>query len=202
MGKRILLAGLLGGIAMFIWSSLAHTVLPLGQAGIKEIPNENSVLTALNTTLGESSGLYFYPGWGLGSDATSQQRNAAMQQYEQKLASSPSGILIYHPPGGKAMTPGQLVTEFLTELAEALIVVFLLSQTRLRSYWSRVGFVLLAGILAAITTNIPYWNWWGFPVTYTLAYMTIEIVGFLLVGLVAAAVLKRAALQERVAAAA
>jgi hypothetical protein len=37
MTKRALLAGLLGGIAMFIWSSLAHMVLPL-EAGIKEIP--------------------------------------------------------------------------------------------------------------------------------------------------------------------
>jgi len=38
--KRIFLAALLGAIAMFIWTSIAHMALPLGEAGIREIPNE------------------------------------------------------------------------------------------------------------------------------------------------------------------
>jgi hypothetical protein len=36
---RILLAGIVGGIAMFVWTSIAHMALPLGEAGIAEIPN-------------------------------------------------------------------------------------------------------------------------------------------------------------------
>ena len=31
---RIILAGVLGGIAMFIWTSIAHMATPLGHAGI------------------------------------------------------------------------------------------------------------------------------------------------------------------------
>ena len=31
---RILLAGILGGIAMFIWTSIAHMALPLGKLGL------------------------------------------------------------------------------------------------------------------------------------------------------------------------
>jgi hypothetical protein len=38
---RILLAGILGGIARFAWTSIAHMALPLGEAGIAEIPNES-----------------------------------------------------------------------------------------------------------------------------------------------------------------
>jgi len=44
---------------------------------------------------------------------------------------------------------------------------------------------------AAITTNIPYWNWYGFPGSYTVAYVGMQIVAFLVAGLVAAAVLQR-----------
>lgn len=190
MTKQILLAGVLGAIAMFLWSSLAHVVLPLAKTGIQEIPNEQLVLSAMQTSLGATPGLYFFPGIGLGPDATRQQENAAMQQYDQKLATNPSGLLIYHPPGAKALTPGQLVTEFITEFIEALLVVFLLAQTRLATFASRVGFVTLAGIMAAITTNLPYWNWYGFPTNYTIAYMTIEIVGYVVVGIVAAVVMK------------
>ncbi len=82
------------------------------------------------------------------------------------------------------------MTEYGTELVEAFLVLFLLAQTRLTSYGARVGFVLLAGLLAAIATNISYWNWYGFPAVYTASYMSIQLVGFLCVGLVGALVLK------------
>ncbi len=83
-----------------------------------------------------------------------------------------------------------LSIEFATELLEALLVVWLLSQTRLTGFGSRVGFVTLAGGLAAIATNISYWNWYGFPAVYTASCMFIQVVGFLCVGLVAGLVLK------------
>jgi hypothetical protein len=54
-----------------------------------------------------------------------------------------------------------------------------------------VGFVLIAGILAAVTTNVSYWNWYGFPGVYIASYILIEIVGFLLVGIVAALLLRK-----------
>ena len=193
MTKRILLAGILGGIAMFVWASLAHMVLPLGHTGVREIPNEPSVLSAMHSSLGETAGLYIFPGMELGANASREQQHAAMEHYGEKLAANPSGLLVYHPPGAKALTTGQLVTEFLTEVVEALIVVFLLAQTRLTSFGSRVGFVTLAGVLAAVTTNIPYWNWYGFPGSYTAAYMTIEIVGYLAAGIVAALIMKSGA---------
>jgi len=201
MTKRVLLAGLLGGIAMFAWTSLAHMVLPLGAAGVREIPNEQGVLSAMQTSLGAAPGFYFFPGTGLGPDATMQQKRAAMDQYAQKLAANPSGILIYHPAGATPMTAAQLATEFFTELIEALLAVILLSQTRLTSFASRLGFVIVAGMLATIATNVSYWNWYGFPATYTAAYMTTGVVGFICLGLVAAAVLKEQAPATMAAAA-
>jgi hypothetical protein len=190
MMKRALLAGVLGGFAMFVWSSIAHVALPLGRTGIKDIPNEQVVLSGMQAQLGTSSGLYAFPGMGLGPNPTHEEENAAMQQYGQKLAANPSGILIYHPPGAQALTPGQLIMEFLTEMVEALLLAWLLAQTTLTTLGSRMGFVAAAAIMAAITTNLPYWNWYGFPTSYTVAYMSIELVGYLLAGLVIAAILK------------
>jgi hypothetical protein len=66
-----------------------------------------------------------------------------------------------------------------------------LAQTRIGSFAGRVGFVLVAGILASITTNVSYSNWYGFPGIYTASYMLIEIVGFLLVGVIAGLVLRK-----------
>jgi hypothetical protein len=46
-------------------------------------------------------------------------------------------------------------------------------------------------LVAAIVTNVSYWNWYGFPASYTVSYMSIEVVSFLAAGLVAAKVMGR-----------
>ncbi len=62
---RILLAGILGGIVMFVWTSIAHMALPLGEAGINEIPNESAVLGAMQSSIADKTGLYIFPGLGV-----------------------------------------------------------------------------------------------------------------------------------------
>jgi hypothetical protein len=192
MTKRIILAGVLGGIAMFIWTSIAHMLLPLGEAGISEIPNDEAVLAVIQSSVGAKTGLYIFPGMGLGPDATHAQRSAAMKGYEAKLEKNPSGLLMYHPAGSRPMVmPKYLTIEFITELLEALLVVVLLAQTQIVTFGGRVGFVTVAGILAAIATNVSYWNWWGFPTVYIASYMFIQIVGFFCIGLVAAFIFRK-----------
>jgi len=188
---RILLAGILGGIAMFIWTSIAHMALPLGEAGINEIPNESAVLDAMKSSMGDKTGLYIFPGLGIGKDATHEQKSEAMKQMQQRIATNPSGILMYHPPGRPFGFGKSLAVEFSTEVLQAILVIWLLAQTRIESFGGRVGFVVIAGILAAITTNVSYWNWYGFPGVYTASYILIEVVGFALVGIVAAMLLRK-----------
>ena len=189
---RIFLAALLGAIAMFIWTSLAHMALPLGEAGIKEIPHEAAVLEAMEKNIGQQSSLYIFPGFGLGPDATHEQKSEAMKHMGENLARHPSGILMYHPAGTRQLVMGRYLSiEFLTEFIEILLALLLLSKTRLTTFGGRVGFIFGAGLLAAIATNISYWNWYGFPAAYTAAYVATQLVGFLCAGLVAGLVLKK-----------
>ncbi len=189
---RIFLTGVLGAIAMFVWVSIAHMALPLGEAGVQNTMNDDALLTALKSTVNDKPGLYIYPSMGLGPDATHAQRNEAMKSYEATLEKNPSGFFIYHPAGARPMKMGKYLTiEFVTELCEALLAVWLLAQTRIVTGGGRVGFVTAAGILAAIATNVSYWNWWGFPGNYTGAYIFIQVVGFFLVGVVAAIMFRK-----------
>jgi len=96
---KILLTSILGGIVMFIWTSIAHMALPLGEAGIREIPNESAVLSAMQTNIGEQTGLYIFPGPGVGKNASREEKNEAMKHMAEKMAANPSGILMYHAPG-------------------------------------------------------------------------------------------------------
>lgn len=190
--KRVFLAALLGAIAMFIWTFIAHMALPLGEAGIREIPNETAVLSAMQSNIAEKAGFYYFPGLGLGPNPSREAQHQAMKHMDEKLAQNPTGILIYHPAGSRPFVMVRYLTiEFVTELLEALLVVYLLSLTRLTTFGARVAFVTVAGVLAAVATNISYWNWYGFPAVYTSAYIFIQVVGFLCIGLVAAWVLKK-----------
>ena len=137
------------------------------------------------------TGLYIFPGLGVSKNATREEKSEAMKQMQQRIAANPSGILMYHPPGRPFAFGKALAVEFSTEVLQAILVIWLLAQTPIGSFGGRVGFVLIAGILAAITSNISYWNWYGFPGVYTASYILIEIVGFVLVGMVAALLLRK-----------
>jgi len=189
MAKRILLAGVLGGLAMFLWSSIAHMALGLGSLGIQDIPNEQAMMGTMKSNLPQS-GFYFFPGLGVAPGASRTERNAAMNVYQQKVANGPSGILVYHSSGQKAISAGQLLTELGTNIVQALLASILLAFAGLRSYGARVGFVALAGVMAGITTNISYWTWYGFPGSYTTGYAFTEIMGYVCIGLAAAAIVK------------
>jgi hypothetical protein len=176
---RILLAGLAAGIAMFVWSSIAHLATPLATMGISSLPDESATVGNLSSAIGDKGGLYVFPS-NMGNRPSSS------------AATAPGGILVFNPNMTMSMTPPakNLIIEFLTELAEGMIAAWLVAQTALAGYVARVGFVAMVGLAAAITTNIPYWNWYTFPTAYTLGYGFTEFVGYVAAGLAIAAILR------------
>jgi len=188
--KRILLAGILGGLTLFIWLFVAHELLGLGEVGVKEIPNEAAVLGAVQAAIPDT-GFYIFPGFGLGPKPTREQQNAAMPEYMKKYEKSGHGVLIYHPPSGPFNFGILLGREFGLNVLQALLAAWLLSCAASgRTYPGRVAFVAVAGILAAMSTNVEYWNWYDFPGNYIAGYMTTQVSGFILAGLVIAAFVK------------
>jgi len=193
MIQRVGMGGVLGGLALFVWTFVAHQILVLGEIGVQEIPNEGPVLSAMQAALAEP-GFYIFPGLGLGPQATSEQRNAAMSAYLKKYEQSPHGILVYHPPSGPFGFGRALGRQLGLNVLEGLLAAWLLSWAAAgRGYLARVAFVGVAGILASLATNVEYWNWYDFPGRYEAGYMATQIAGYVLVGLVAAAVVKRPA---------
>jgi hypothetical protein len=191
MNFRVLIAGGAGGVAIFLWGFVAHMLLPLGQAGIQALPFQDKVLPAISGSVKES-GLYMFP-W----PESSPGKPMAMSQQAQQAAAelyrtSPHGLLVYQPPGGRMLTGGQLLAEFATNCFTALIAAALVSWliAALPSFAARLLFVITVGFSAGIAVNVPYWNWYGFPGAFTLAEIFEHVVGFGAAGLVIAALIK------------
>ncbi len=117
---RILAAGILCGVVMFVWTSIAHLALGLGEAGISEIPNEPAMLSAMQSSIGQKTGLYIFPGLGVGKNPSRQEKNEAMKNMNEKIAANPFGILMYHAPGRPFTFAKSARIEFGTELLEAI----------------------------------------------------------------------------------
>lgn len=180
MAKRILLAGVLGGLGLFFWGAISHTVLGLGDAGMQYLPQSQATMQSLAATVPQS-GFYAFP----------QGDRPGTLRPDQ--VGGPYGILIYHSSGAPAGMGGQLLNEFILNVGVALLAAFLLSlASGLGSYGARVGFVFVVGAIAGSMNHIEYWNWYGYPSKFTLASILDNLIGFLVIGLIAAAFVKPA----------
>ncbi|MDR3526718.1 MAG: hypothetical protein P4L57_05520 [Rhizomicrobium sp.] len=180
---RIVLAGLLDAILMFVWTSIAHMATPLGSIGFSKISNEQPVLDVLKQNVGAKAGLYFFP-WVDPNDPKMMDKSAAL------MKTNPSGLMIYQPAGARFSMGPMLLKEFAKEFLQCLLAAYLLSLTALTAYAGRVGFIAVVGVFAALGSDTSYWIWYGFPLSYTLAVIAMPLIGIILAALGMALVVK------------
>jgi hypothetical protein len=190
MTKRIVIGGIAGGLVMFIWGAVSHMVLQLGDAGLSQFKEkEELVLTALRDQV-KKPGLYFFP--GLSSNHPSE---AEQKAWQEKYSRGPAGLLLVVPSGSEAMTARQFLVQIASDVGIGLLAAVLLAGTGcwLASFASRVGFVALIGLMPFFAVNLPYWNWYRFPTVFTMAQLVDRFLGFVLIGLTLALIIKPSA---------
>lgn len=184
--KKILLAGILGGLVAFVCSSAIH-MSPLGSMGLSVLNDkEETVLTALKSNI-QNDGLYFFPGMDMSKSMTTEEQNA----WNAKYKAGPVGLLLYHPSGGDAMSPKQLGAEFLTTLICGLIAAFILAST-VGSLSARAMLVGFIGLFAWVAISVSQWNWYGFPFKFILVDGLDQVIGWIAAGFVMAKIVKPA----------
>jgi len=186
--KKTILATLLGGVILYVWSFIAWVFLPLHTSHLHAIPNEDAVVSLLRTSLDKEAVYIFPKNPSFGSD------QATMDAYVAKMKLGPTGLIFFNPFGQDPMMPGQMIIGFVLDLLSAFVVVwFLLRSTALSSsYLGRVAFCGMFGIFTAVFTHLMYWNWMGFPAEFTKGLIVDGIVSWLLAGCGIAAIIKSA----------
>ena len=190
--KNVVLAGILGGIVVFLWGFVSHAVLPLGTAGIQSLPNEDAVIGTLRVAIREP-GLYFFPGMPMSPGLNKDQKAAMEKMWNERYRRGPSGFLVYTPGGREPMSMVRMGSELLSNVLGAMIAAILLSMAGSISFGSRVLFVTLLGLFASLAIDVSYWIWYAFPATYTAAALVDQTLGWFFGGLVLARVVKKAA---------
>jgi len=118
MINRVFIAGLLGGVAMFIWGSVSHMALGLEESAVKDLPNEGPITAAMQVGIKEP-GFYFFPGMEVNAKATKEEKAAAQKKWNEKYAAGPRGVVIFHPTGQNFNFPKKLALQLAAKLQSA-----------------------------------------------------------------------------------
>ncbi|MBL7993811.1 hypothetical protein JNM05_00425 [bacterium] len=176
MSKSLIKGSLLGGLVLFVWSSLSWTVIPWHEATLSKFTSDEAISKAILDAAPEK-GIYYLPSQG------------TEEELWKKMETGPVAFLAIRP-GAQNLGMGPLMgIQFLIQLMTSFLLTWLLLQTRADlSYLKRVMFVAIAAFMAGVMVHLPNWNWWEFSNAYTAVNMIDLFVNGLFAGLVIAKV--------------
>jgi|CXWL01.1.fsa_nt_gi hypothetical protein len=188
---RIVIAALVGGIAVFGWGAIAHMVLPVGEMGVGMLPDEDALVGQMKQSI-TKHGFYRFPGMEQhGKDMTAEEQKA----WEKKYEAGPRGVVIFDPTGDTAMGPKMLGTEFASNVLGCLMLAIVLAHIP-APLGKRVMLATLMGVFAWLMIDMSYWNWCRFPTLFAVQGLIDQGVGGLIAGLAIALVLGKARLKH------
>src|SRR5438874_7644609 len=178
---RIIVAAIVGGIVVVVWSAAAHIFTPLGRMGMSQLPNETQVVQSLGGV--PSSGMYVFPWLSMKPSADEQKA------WGEKYKAGPNGMIIITKSGGEVMSPRQLGSEFASNVVAALIGAILVSFM-VGSWFKRAFAVALFGLFGVVSLLVSYWIWYNFPTAFVVGELVTEVVGWFLAGLAIAKIVR------------
>lgn len=181
---RWLLGGVLSAVVLMGWGFLYWVVLSAPGEAPARLPQEQQVVAVLRGSV--PSGVYYFPGLQEGGDMS------GFQDFRQRHALGPTGMLMISQQGSDPMAPRVFATGFAHFLVSALLAGALLwaMLPLMERYWRRVGFVLTLGLFAAVAVKLAEPIWWHLPWGFHLRTAVFTVVGWLLAGMVLAALLR------------
>lgn len=175
---RILIAGIIGGIVMFMWGAVSHMMLPIGEMGMKVPTEQASAIAALSPST-QGSGVYMYPS----PPKEDWQDEAKMKAFAESAKGQPYAFVIYQPGGNpvnESMTPA-LIKQFGSDTLAAIIAAWVLALGAF-GFGKRVLIAGTLGLFAWLAISVPYWNWYQFPMDFTIGNLLEQVIGWLLSG--------------------
>lgn len=184
---KVVLAGVLGGLVLFLWSAVSHMATPLGSAGFRSIPAEREVLLgeAMKVAMNERA-LYFFPAGDM-----ENMSEADRLARDEKVKNGPSAIIVYMPRDAATLGPKALLSELFTNILVCCLAACVLANVPASvGFMKRALMVAAFGAFAALEVDASHWIWHSFPTPYFLAQVVDHTVGAFLAGLVIAKIAK------------
>jgi hypothetical protein len=177
MMTRTLLAAVLGGVILLVWGILAWMILPIHKDTVKNLPNEETVVAALQGI--PQQGVYGFPG-----RPADRSDKAALTAWEERYRRGPMGMIVFDPKGTDPAMAGNIVVGLLIYILSALVAAWIFERSTAftGTLFQRLSFFGMLGIFLSLATYFANWNWMGFPLGFTTSMALDTIIGWLLAG--------------------
>ncbi|MCB1060102.1 MAG: hypothetical protein KDB65_07715 [Calditrichaeota bacterium] len=187
MSARFILAGVFGGLAMFMWGAISHMFLPWHDATYNTFRDEDLVTEVMMKEAGES-GIYIAPmGDVLNPNLTGEAKHTARDEMWQKSLRGPNVFVSFRREGMSGMaTP--MILDLLTLIVMAFVMLFLLQAVPQLTWMGKVLFVVIVGTLGMALVQMEQWIWWSFSSGYVLVNIVDGAVRWAVGGMVLAKV--------------
>ena len=179
--NKLIVPALIAAVVVFIWMFISWTVIGWHDIDLKTIKDQ-TVIEQMKESL-TVPGIYLYPG------QPESETDAGMEEWMRKHETGPVvNFMVYHPAVFNPMNPSLFLKSFIINFIAAFLAGVLLMMTLAQnpSFWRRVSFVTLLGLFAGFIGPFIEWNWWGFPLAYTIVAVVDFCITWFLAGLVLA----------------
>jgi len=185
--KKCLLAVSVGAVIAFAWLNLSWMVLEWH--GVRGVEQAEATAVALKVAAPEV-GVYAVPAW-----KDKDGKMLGPDEMAKAAEAGPFAFMVILPDGKQMSMPKSMLTGFFIQLVGALILCFLMLMATTggggggdfkRRVVVAVCFALAVGLLPALSE----WNWWHFPLGYTLASIADALISWTLAGLAMAKILQ------------
>ena len=213
---RVLVAGIVAGVALFAWGFVSWVVLPWHNLTFRDLPDEVALVVKLHEQLPKTkaedgvqvplSGAYIIPGMEAGRyraalakaktdeerKKVQEERRAAENEMAERHREGPIATIFYRHEGHEPMAPQTLAAglgiAMLCGFFAALAVYIALPGRP--NFLLRVGLVVVMGFFTVLLTYAIEWNYLYRPDDYTLVMCADNLVGSLVVGIVVALIVR------------
>lgn len=183
MRKQLILGAVLGGLVLFVWGFVSHSLLGWYDPQLRSFTNEPAVEGAVVGGV-SGSGLYLLPNLTPAQQSLPrEERAAAEKDLLERFSRGPTVFAVVRV-GGQPSMAVLLGVQAVIVVLTALVAAWLLAQARLPTYGRRVAFVTALSLVLVLFGKLPHWLWWSFPTGFTVVESIEAVVGFALLGAV------------------
>src|SRR5262245_59474398 len=188
MWLRILIAGIVGGILIFVMGATNHMAFQLLDRTFRNIPDSATFIDQLKTR-GLKDGIYVFPDMPTAAEHSDE---AKMKELNERYKAGPAGMLLIAPTGQDMMGPETLGTELATNVIAALLASWVISLCG-----SDVGFIrrwiaaVAIGRVGWFSFVASYGIWYRFPHNFVHDEFLCGLLEWGVAGLAIAAIVRR-----------
>jgi hypothetical protein len=189
MWPRILLAGFLGGLLMFVMGAISHMVFQLQDRTMLRLPDEAAFIDQVKAHQ-LKHGIYAFP--RMPADTKKEDESKAYEELNARYKAGPAGWLIIHPTGEDMMGPHQLVSEPVTNIVAALFAAWIVSLFAADVGFSRrVAAIIVIGFIGWASISASHAIWYRFSHEFTHDELFCTLLEWSVAALPIAAIVRR-----------